>query len=59
MDFYETVDLAKPSQVLQEQMVLEILDEVTNKFKEQGFNDILQHCYMLNGERVKSLIGVH
>jgi len=45
MDFYQKVDISKPSVIMQDQMILQILDEVNNKFKELDYHNVLQHCF--------------
>jgi hypothetical protein len=38
MSFYEKVDLAKPSKVIQDQIMLETLDEANEAYKQSGYD---------------------
>ena len=59
MGFYEKVDLAKPTQVIQDQIMLEVLDEANESFKQVGFDQIIRYCFTISGEPIKSILDIH
>ena len=40
-------------------MLLELLDKVNEKMKDFNYSPILQYCFNLSGEIVKSILGIH
>ena len=56
-DLYHRVDLAKPSDLMMKQLILEIIDEVNTKNKLD--KDPMAYAWLLDGTRIKSLMDIH
>ena len=56
-DLYHRVDLAKPSDLMMKQIILEIIDEVNTKNKLD--KDPMAYAWLLDGTRIKSLMDIH
>ena len=57
LDLYQRGELAKPSKLLQKQVILEALDEVNQRL-EMSSNPVY-YAWQLDGNRVKSFMDIH
>lgn len=57
LDLYQRVELAKPSKLLQKQVILEALDEVNQRLEMS--NNPVYYAWQLDGNRIKSFMDIH
>mmetsp|Transcript_16579 Transcript_16579/g.15867 ORF Transcript_16579/g.15867 Transcript_16579/m.15867 type:complete len:96 (+) Transcript_16579:917-1204(+) len=54
MNIFEKIKLAAPSKILQKQNILELLQDVGNKWGQED----LKYLYLIDGTRIKSLVMI-
>ena len=60
MDFYQRVELSKPSLLMQEQNLLEILHEIQRSLgRKDSDKEQVKYAFTIDGRQVKSLMDLH